>query len=87
MFGADDDFPLGIALSHADDVAATSFVDYFADFAVEAPVRQRLLLGGVDFYDNAGAWFVLVQELGQFRLAFLAERLLHEPAGSGTISF
>ena len=44
MLCSDDDFSHGVTLGNTHYVAATTFVDHFADFAVESSVRKSLLL-------------------------------------------
>lgn len=87
VFSADDKVTYRVALSYSHHVAASTFVDDLADFAVETSVRHRLLLTGINFYDNAVAVIVVVEELGEFGFAFSANWLFHEAACARTISF
>ena len=87
MFSPDDKFSDRISESNTHDVAAASFVNYFADFAVESSMGQGFLLGRVYFDYDACACFVFVEELCELRFSFFSNRFPHETAGSRTISF
>ncbi len=53
-----------VTLWNLNEVTATTFLEHFANFAVESPMGQRLLLAGIYFDYDAGAVLVLVEELG-----------------------
>jgi len=53
-----------VTLWNLNEVAATAFLEHFANFAVESPMGQCLLLARVYLDYDAGAVLVLVEELG-----------------------
>ena len=87
MLSTNYDFSSGVALCNLNDIGTSSFVQDFADFAMEPSMGQSLLLGRVNFDYDTIFGFVLVQEFGKLWFSFHSERFPHEAAGTRTIAF